>query len=555
MPLFLRTPLWCALSSAMLGLCAQAQTLPNAGQLLENLEQQRLLRPAPADIELRLPAPPTSAADEDGPRIEVQRFAIEGNSAIATADLQALLQPLEGQSLTLSQLEAGAARITALYRERGYPCAYAYLPEQTVEAGLVRVSVLEGRLGEVRIENQSRQREQVLATPLRQLRRGAVIHADALDTSLLLLGDVSGTRAKSRLQPGADVGTTDLVVRVEDAPLVSGSLGLDNFGNRFTGTARAMGSLQFNGALGLGEQIHLHTLLSNEHLRNYQLGYHMPLGPWNTRAGASLSHLNYETGRDFSALDAHGSAKVASIHANQPLVRSRGVNLNARISHDQKRLADHIGAQDSHARKRSHLTTLGLNGNWQDSLGGRAASQWDLSWSHGQLRLGSEAQRQWDALTTGSAGHFQVLNGQLARWQALTGPWSLHGRINGQWANRNLDSSEKMSLGGAYGVRAYPQGEASGDMGLLGALELNYALGNAWQLSGFVDAGRVRFQQRPWSEDSNHRSLAGAGFGLKRHGADWTLESSLAWRASGGGPATSAPQRTPSLLVKLQMYL
>ena len=90
---------------------------------------------------------------------------------------------------------------------------------------------------------------------------------------------------------------------------------------------------------------------------------------------------------------------------------------------------------------------------------------------------------------------------------------------------------------------------------MLGALELHCTLGNAWQLSGFVDAGRVRFQQRPWSEDSNHRSLAGAGFGLKRHGADWTLESSLAWRAGGGGPATSAPQRTPSLLVKLQMYL
>lgn len=557
MPLFLRTPLWCALSSAALGLCAQAQTLPNAGQLLESLEQQRPLRPAPADIDLGLPAPPAAAAaaDMQGPKIDVQRFAIDGNSAIATADLQALLQPLEGQSLTLSQLEAGAARITGLYRERGYPFAYAYLPEQTVEAGLVRVNVLEGRLGEVRLENQSRQRAQVLTTPLRQLRVGEVLHARALNSSLLLLGDVSGARAKSRLQPGIHVGTTDLVVRVEDAPVVSGSLGLDNFGNRFTGTARAMGSLQFNGSLGLGEQIHLHTLLSNEHLRNYQLGYQMPIGPWNTLVGVSLAHLNYDTGRDFSALDAYGSAKVASLHANQPLVRSRGVNLNARISHDQKRLADHIGAQDSHARKRSHLTTLGLNGNWQDSLGGRAISQWDLSWTHGQLRLGSEAQRQSDALTTGSAGHFQVFNGQLARWQALTGPWSLHGRINGQWANRNLDSSEKMSLGGAYGVRAYPQGEASGDSGLLGALELHCTLGNAWQLSGFVDAGRVRFQQRPWSEDSNQRNLGGAGFGLKHHGTRWALESTLAWRVGAGGPATSAQQRSPNLLVKFQMHI
>lgn len=554
MPLFLRTPLWCALSTALLGLCAQAQTLPNAGQILESLEQKRPEQPAPATIELLLPDTPTPAADDTGPTIEVQRFAIEGNSAIDTADLLALLQPLEGQSLTLSQLEAGAARITQRYRENGYPFAYAYLPQQTVDAGLVRVAVLEGRLGQVHIENKSRQRAHVVATPLRLLRSGEVIHADALETSLLLLGDVSGARAKSRLQPGTEVGTTDLVVQVEDAPLISGSLGLDNFGTRGTGIVRATGSLRLNGALGLGEQIHLHTLLSNDRLRNYHLGYEMPVGPWSTRVGASLSQMNYETGGAFSVLDNYGSGKVASIHATQPLVRSRSSNLNAKLSYDQKRLADHIGLQDSHERKRSHLTTLGLNGNWQDSLISRAVSQWDLSWSHGQLRLGSDEQRELDALTTRTAGRFQVLNGHLARWQALGGPWMLHGRVNGQWANKNLNTSEKMSLGGAYGVRAYPQGEAQADMGLLGSLELQYALTDAWQLSGFVDGGRVKFQHSPWTHENNHRSLAGAGFGLKRSGPSWSLESSLAWRV-GNGPATSAQQRSPALLLKLQVHL
>lgn len=554
MTLFHRTPLWCALSLALLGLQAQAQALPDAGQLLESVEQRRPTLPPPAAIDLQLPDTPLPAKDDGGPVIDVQRFAIDGNTAIATADLQALLQPLEGRALTLSELEAGAARITRLYRERGYPFAYAYLPEQTIEAGLVRVTVLEGRLGETRIENQSRQRGHVVATPLRRLRSGEVIHADALDASLLLLGDISGAHTRSRLQPGAEVGTTDLVVMVEDAPLVSGSLGVDNFGNRYTGTARASGNLQLNGALGLGEQIQLHGMLSNEHLRNYRLGYQMPLGPWNTQVGTSLSHLNYQTGRDFSVLDAYGSAKVASVHATQPLLRSRNVNLNARLSHDQKRLADHIGLHQSHAQKRSHLTTLGLNGNWRDTLGRRAVSQWDLSWSQGQLRLGSDGQRLWDALTTRSAGRFQVLNAQLARWQALGGPWSLHGRASGQWANKNLDSSEKMSLGGAYGVRAYPQGEASGDTGLLAALELHCALADAWQLSGFVDAGRVKLQQRPWSMDSNRRSLGGAGFGVRRHGEHWSLESTIAWRV-GSGPATSAQQRSPNLLVKLQRYI
>ncbi|MEG2632674.1 MAG: POTRA domain-containing protein, partial [Comamonas sp.] len=183
MPFFHRTPLWYALGLALLGIDAQAQALPDAGQVLDSVEQRRPALPAPAAIDLDLPPTPTPPAHDDGPAMDVQGFVIEGNSAIATSDLQALLQALEGQSLTVSQLEAGAARITRLYRERGYPFAYAYLPEQTVEAGLVRIAVLEGRLGEVRVENATRQRANVIDAPLTRLEHGQVIRADALESS------------------------------------------------------------------------------------------------------------------------------------------------------------------------------------------------------------------------------------------------------------------------------------------------------------------------------------------------------------------------------------
>ena len=551
---FSPTPLCSALTLALLPLAASAQVQPDAGRALESLQQQRPTLPAPAPIELRLPETPgAGGADSGGTPVQVQRFAVEGNSVIATDELQALLAPLQGQSLTLAQLQGGAARVTQLYRERGYPFAYAYLPEQTVEGGLVRVAVLEGRLGTVRIDNASRQREAVVATPLERLQRGAVMRADALEESLLLLGDVAGVKAQASLQPGVEPGTSDLVVKAEDTPLASGAISADNYGNRYTGAYRASGNVQLNGALGMGEQIDLQTVLSNEQLRNYRLGYQMPVGPWNTRVGASLSHLDYELGEQFEALDAYGSAKVASLYAIQPLVRSRRVNLNARLQYDQKRLVDHVGATKTDERKRSNLTTLGLDGNWQDGIGGAAVNQWSLGWVHGRLRLGSDGQQARDAATARSAGSFQVLTASIARWQALSGPWSLHARANGQVSNSNLDSSEKMSLGGAYGVRAYPQGEASGDEGVQGTVELRYALAAGWQLSGFVDGGRVKLQHSPWAAGRNFRSLGGAGFGVQRTGADWSIETALAWRVDSGA-ARSAPDKSPRLWVKAQKY-
>ena len=64
----------------------------------------------------------------------------------------------------------------------------------------------------------------------------------------------------------------------------------------------------------------------------------------------------------------------------------------------------------------------------------------------------------------------------IERLQALPAGFSLNLQWRGQWTNNNLDSSEKFSLGGPYGVRAYATAEAMGDRGWLGSVELRYAV-------------------------------------------------------------------------------
>ena len=80
-----------------------------------------------------------------------------------------------------------------------------------------------------------------------------------------------------------------------------------------------------------------------------------------------------------------------------------------------------------------------------------------------------------DALTAGAAGTYSKVNYSASRLQRLNDAWSLYANFAGQSANKNLDSSEKFALGG-MGVRAYPQGEASGDAGSLLNLEVRYNL-------------------------------------------------------------------------------
>ena len=69
--------------------------------------------------------------------------------------------------------------------------------------------------------------------------------------------------------------------------------------------------------------------------------------------------------------------------------------------------------------------------------------------------------------------------------------------MSGQWADKNLDSSEKFYLGGSSGVRAYPTGEGSGVDGQLVQFELRHNLESGINLAGFYDWGQIWLQHDP----------------------------------------------------------
>ena len=89
--------------------------------------------------------------------------------------------------------------------------------------------------------------------------------------------------------------------------------------------------------------------------------------------------------------------------------------------------------------------------------------------------------------------------------------WSLNLKAQAQKAGSNLDSSEELYLGGANGVRAYPQGEASGDNGILGSLELSYRTGVPnLTVSTYLDMGHIKYANG--GRDGNE-TLKGWGLG------------------------------------------
>src|SRR5512135_460887 len=202
LPVTLSVLAWALLSGAPV---QAAPVAPDAGQTMRELQKPPVLPAPKAAAPLRLEGegmPKGTAADSV--RIMVKAIHVKGNTVFPSSELEALVADLTGGEHSLAELDKGAARITAYYRARGYAVARAYLPAQDIKDGVVVIEVLEGQLGQQRLNNQSRLSDEAVNGYLSGIKSGDVLQARPVDRALLLLNDTPGVGgARASLQPGA----------------------------------------------------------------------------------------------------------------------------------------------------------------------------------------------------------------------------------------------------------------------------------------------------------------------------------------------------------------
>jgi hemolysin activation/secretion protein len=319
-------------------------------------------------------------------------LVLTGDISVAREPLQALVREAEGQTLTLGQLQRFADRITEWYRERGYPFARAYIPAQTIDQGQVEILVMEGRYGELRIDNRSGvQGDGVIARTLRRLQSGDPIRQPDLDRTLLLLQDIPGVDARGSLRPGAQVGSSDLEVQVDKAQAYWASATVDNSGSSSLGRKRLSGTLGMAGLLGTGDTLTLNMLGSgSSSLKYHRIAYESLVDGNGTRVGVAYSDLLYRLIGSFSSLEAHGTANVSSLWLRHPLLRSRDANLNLQLQQEHVKLRDRIELTETYNDRHLRVSTLTLSGDLADGLLGGAQNTASLSAVAGNLSFDNE---------------------------------------------------------------------------------------------------------------------------------------------------------------------
>ena len=534
-----------------------AQVTPDAGRILNQENDRQKSKEIPKQIpKSLLEKSKKKDIKSSEEKTLIKSFKFEGDiKAFSASDLQNLLLDLNGKSLTFDQMQLAADRIKDFYNAKGFFLAQAIIPKQEIKDGVLIILINEGKLD-------SKEPYKINKKDLRISEQRVKAYMDealkdnflkeSVERGLLNINDNPGVRTSLTLEPGIDPGSTKMILDVNEGPLVQGSVSVDNYGNRYTGDLRATASIDFNNPTGIGDQIGiLGTKAIEGDLELKKIFYNFPIGSDGLRGGAFYSVVDFKIGKELKTNPiSTGKAENANLNLKYPIYRSSAESLLTNFNYDKKYL---YNTSTGSVTSDKELDNYNLGFTYQkiDQLFGGGYTQANINFTRGDLDLSKvPSSLSGDQTTTGykTNGSFNKQNIQLSRIQQLPEKFTLNFVADAQFASKNLDTSEKMSLGGPSGVRAYPTGEASGDEGYRYSLDLRYGLGNFPYFGDitpliFYDYGRIKqFKNKDVSTTvvaNNEYSLSGYGLGLEAVNSNNFSLKFIAAHTNGGNPGAS----------------
>ena len=480
---------------------------PDAGSLLKQEKELQQQQNLPRSIPKSLMEDNTKQPEKQnaGETIFIKEFKFEGEIKAFTKEaLKKVIQDLYNKELTFADIQSAASRIKNFYNQKGYFLANAVIPKQEVQNGIVIIVITEGKLDSknpyIIKKIDLRLKENIPKQYLTQSMNGEVTQ-QGLERGLLNFNDTPGVAGTITLEPGDEPGTTKIILDVVEGPLLSGSVTVDNYGSRYTGEIRTTGTVNINNPTKYGDQVGLTKIIApKDNFDLNQATYSFPLGRSGLRGTASYSKLEYKIGKELETNPmSMGTADLYSTSVKYPLYRTAKRSFFVDGSYDKKKL---YNESTGTVTSNKELDNYGLGFTLQntDEFITAGFSQLSFTQTYGDLDLSKVASSLTSDQGAGGAktnGSFEKSALQLLRIQRVTEKLNLQLLANAQFANKNLDSSEKLSLGGATGVRAYPSGEASGDEGRKVSIEAKYNVKSVTKFrdiiaSVFYDYGKIR---------------------------------------------------------------
>ena len=495
-------------------------------------------------------------AEKQATRFAVTTYVIEGNTILKQSRIDEILDVYKGSEIQIQDLEKARADLEKAYHEAGYPTVLVNLPAQTLEAGVVKLEIIEAPLVQITVTGNEYYKRYQILDKLPSVKYGALLYEPTFAKELGALNANPDLKVLPVLKPGSEPGTVSLELKVKDRLPVHAKLEADNRGPVTTPRDRIVAELQHTNVFGGDEILTASTVQTPTDwgaVQSYSLSFVKPI-IWPDHllavyASHSLSNSVLAGGSVFAGggnVNVAGNATIAGTRYYFPIFPGGESTHQLAVGIDYKHL-DRTeatfpgGLGSTTVIKPISYTPMSLaySGSIPDRLGVNRITSTVKGYVAGMVPGGTKQDFEGDPndpndppVRKGSTGTFAVLQGGYERYQPLPKDFLLTLHVDGQWATQPLIPAELYFAGGMDTVRGYLTYETAGDNAVRGRAEmmtpelLTIPVDRIWQrkrssdysfklrLLAFYDAAKLWLEQ-PSPGQISHFDLQGTGFGIR----------------------------------------
>jgi hemolysin activation/secretion protein len=509
---------------------------PSGGVIEREIQQEYEAKPLPLEKDIptvEVDIPEDRLSLPSGKSVLVRTVEIEGNKAVGKKEIQGWIKESVGKKLTIEEIYALCKTIDAHYALKGYFLTRCYPPPQEICNGTLVIRILEGRVGAIRVEGNKYYKTSFIKGYFERFCHSALGYDDFL-FSLLLLNENSDLNAGVVFEKGKEVGTADLVIRVEDKRPIHLYLNENNYGRDLTTNSQLGGRFDWGNCLMQGDTFSLAEVVGFPVNALYftDVIYTVPLNKRGTSMDFAFLFSKFHV-EELLYLKLRGQSLIATVKAEQALKRTKTLGIDVFGWFDFKQIQNFVLNQRTSYDRLRVVTVGGLIDHYNSS---RGRDYLNVRFACGIPDfLGGLSAVDNQSSRIGGGGRFYQFNADYDRIQQIYKEWLLYFHASGQYSPSKLTQPQQIYIGGSNTVRGYPLSVALGDSGYYVNVETRFPLPlfmdrkffwskKTWkevlQIVGFLDTGGTFFNE------GSRTFITGTGCGLRFMGP-WTLAISF----------------------------
>jgi hemolysin activation/secretion protein len=428
-----------------------------------------------------LGTPPVSASVRPGDPVgsfAITRFVVEGNTLLSETAVKSELAGFSGEHRSFDDIEHAIEALQKLYRARGFNLVKVVLPEQELNDGEVRLTVIEMRLGKVTVVGNVHHSEANIRRSLPALSEGVMPNTGELSQKLRIANQNPSKQITVQLQGSAEPAAVDAVVHVVDEKPWMGSVTFDNSGLDTSGRNQVTAQYQNFDLWGLDHVFSLQytTAMEDPHKINvYGAGYHIPLYALSDSVDVYGSYSTIRAGSVSAGLvdlQVSGAGTVYGAHLNHDFRRVGPYDSQVTLAFDHKAYRSDVNYAGAQLGGDVTVAPVSLSyvGHW--ALPSSSVNFY-MTGVHNVPGGPQGGEENFIAARAGATRNYAVLRYGAGYNRTLAYDWQVRLSVNGQWTRDALVPGEQFGVGGAASVRGLQERDLSDDKGITANAELH----------------------------------------------------------------------------------